>query len=659
MAVNDDPRAQKSQLFAFFGSDISTCSTELLAEQFADGFALLALDVHAMGVAHRADLPYTVIDDWLSIAALKRAKWRATKCEAQWFQSQSNGFSSAGICWPHLDHHAMHWFWMEVMVAEELAEAFKDGNVTSLRFFQDLNPRASVYYYPSDVVGYVWQNRLEAAHPYPRKPPVSQVQNYVSLMSWFRHPADSAERLIRSVRKRVGLGMQLPKTRQYNAAETTAVDLSVHTDKIVFAISAGELDRFAPIIDMLSHANPNKVSLILVNGDNTLVKVALEQLSIPVTLGPVEVAISPLLDNQFSQAYEELRCAENDVPWAGAIAGLPFHFDYYCKFRWPKLANAYSFWLELWSRHRPSAVIISSLSDAESLLPGKAATEIGIDCWAIPHGAVQGRPILYHPPEITFLYGLDLQQHIYRRLGLTNGIMVGCRDAFIEREYPGQRDSAAPTAGKLSVLAITNPVGFKDCIATTISTRAQQRAFQCLYELAERNSTQLVVQIKPHPHPEFSDFSLVEATSEKLGNLMLSSNIDLVDLLATVNIVIAVNYFGSALIHAFRQGKPVIFLWTDSLIGETALTSYATLFEPAGATATNSESLQGMIDQYQRDSEWANTLCHKSREFARCYLDNLQFTALAELLNTDMVTSYEATPPVRRPQLFRHRPSEG
>lgn len=151
---------QNQKLLAFFGSDMKERGAGLLREAFSKGYTLLALDASAVGIAAEAKITYTLIDDWVDSSTMLQAREKATRCEQEWFQSARDKFTSEKVCWPEFDHHAMHWFWADAMLAMALAEAFRFHGVQEVRFFQNPSRRPMVYYFPSDTHSSVWEAKL-------------------------------------------------------------------------------------------------------------------------------------------------------------------------------------------------------------------------------------------------------------------------------------------------------------------------------------------------------------------------------------------------------------------------------------------------------------------------------------------------------------------
>ncbi len=98
-------------LLAYFGSDIGP---ESLLRAFRKGYTLLALDTVAIGLTAQAQVPYTLIDNWVDEERLLDARRQAVAWAGEWFLSAREDLSADGICWPEFDSEALRWFWRDM-----------------------------------------------------------------------------------------------------------------------------------------------------------------------------------------------------------------------------------------------------------------------------------------------------------------------------------------------------------------------------------------------------------------------------------------------------------------------------------------------------------------------------------------------------------------
>jgi len=619
LSVNLHEAGSKTQrLLAFFGSDVKERNVELLQEAFCKGYALLALDASAIGIAAEAKVSYTLIDDWIDSVAMLQAREKAAECEQRWFEAARDKFTLDGICWPEFDHHATHWFWLDVMLAMAFVEAFRARGVQEVRFFRDHSRRPAVYYYPSDVCSSLWEAELPGvAKPY-------EFPRIISTTSpkplWFR--------VFRYTRR--GVGKVVRVLRRWSTTEIPTV-ASALKGKVVLAFNPGEFHRFTPIIQQLRESLAGEIAAAILSPDQTTVDRIAAEWSIPVVGGPPSVPVDTGLAQQFLHGYVQALNAASGEPWQEPLKHLKLHFEYYCKQRWPTLVAGLRSWYELWSQARPKAVLVSSLQDSESQLPAEAAKGLGIPTLSIPHGAGIGRTY-YVVSSDYVLYSLSTQRSLYERAGVPAHRLMACRDVVVENEYPVIPAPMDTALGVWRLLALTDPIGFAGCLSPTTSPVAQIEALRTLDNPPADIAEQLSLSIKVHPNPRYSDLELFGATSGKLREKVLPVDTELKSVLREADLVVAINYCGSALVHALRAGKAVIFFWTDPLIGRAEPVVHADLFLPAGILVRNPGEFWDLARRFFTDPELAEQMRLKAQEFCRNNLDDSNYPNIGEVV---------------------------
>jgi hypothetical protein len=142
----------------------------------------------------------------------------------------------------------------------------------------------------------------------------------------------------------------------------------------------------------------------------------------------------------------------------------------------------------------------------------------------------------------------------------------------------------------------------------------------------------LFLRIKVHPkRPELELFA---AVGGQLSQKVLPINCELRSALHETDLVVAVNYYGSALVHALRSGKPVILFYTDSLIGETGRTESAKLFFPAGTLVKNATDFWSLVREFFTHPDLAERMRLKTQDFCRENLDDSNYPSIGEVLDS-------------------------
>jgi hypothetical protein len=97
-----------------------------------------------------------------------------------------------------------------------------------------------------------------------------------------------------------------------------------------------------------------------------------------------------------------------------------------------------------------------------------------------------------------------------------------------------------------------------------------------------------------------------------------------------VDLVVALNYYGSALIHVLRKEKPVVFFWTDR--GSEWL-NFSKFFLAAGPCVETAEEFWILVERFFTDSVTANKMCSQVQEFHQNYLDDRTYPGIQEVIS--------------------------
>lgn len=627
---------QRRHVFAFFGSDVEAEGVAFLPEASIKGWTLLALDAPAIGMAAEAKLAYTLIDDWVDSAAMRQAREKAAECEQEWFQAATDQFTSDEVCWPQFDHHAMHWFWADVMLAMALVEEFQVCDVQELRFFPSRSRRPAVYYYPSDVCSSLWDAELPGvAKPYqlPRmRPATSKKALHYRVL---RYSRSRVRKVVRVVRRWCAVE---------NPGLTTP---SALRGRVVLAFNPGESYRFTPVIERLGEDLPGEIAAAILSHDQATADGIAAQWSIPVACGPPSAPVDPGLRQQFLRGYARALERSSGQPWQKPLKHLQFHFEYYCAHRWPMLSAGLRFWSGLWSQAQPKAVLVSALQDGESQLPAEAAKRLGVPTVSIPHGAGLGRSS-YSMIVDYILCGHSVQSSSLERFGVPATRVLPCRDVVVENEYPVASIPVDTTRGCWHLLVLTDPIGSAGCLAPTTSPGAQVVALRTLANPPTDIARHLSLRIKVHPG--YPDLELIAAASARLLQRVLPPNYGLKSALRQTDLVVALNYCGSALVHALRAEKPVIFFWTDPLIGRTEPRAHADSFLPAATLVRNPEEFWRVVRSFFTNPELAEEMHLRAGNFFRDNLDDSSYPSIGEVLDRVLSkqTSTRFSPPMMK-----------
>ena len=602
---------EAQKILAFFGLDLQGKGPELLQRAYDQGYTLLPLDTVAASLAVEARVPYTLIDNWIDSEAMFRLRHQAAECERKWFEAARDEFTLDGICWPDFDRHAMSWFWRNVTLAGAFAQAFRTRGAHDLRFCEHPVRRPGVYYYRSDVCSAFWEADLADSARAFEKPP--KLFWYRLLRAGVRKIASAKSRVRHSILKGRG-----------------RVDPSLLAGKVVLAFNPGEFHRFTEVIDQLSESLPGKLAAVVLSPDPTTARSIATRWSIAVGCLPLPAPIHVGVQKQFLCGYLQALRAAGNSPWQKALKFLRFHFEYYCKQRWPGLVADFRSWYRLWNEARPDAVLVSSLYDSESQLPAEAAKRLGIPTFSIPHGGIPAPDNLLSSDHI--LYSYPIQKTLLEHCGIQAHRLIACRDLVRENEYPTVSLQPFSKHG-WQLLALTDPCHHAGNLAPEISIRDQITAFQVLDHPPEDIAERLSLNIKVHPG--YPDLELFAVVGDRLRQKVLPENSELQAVLKETDLVVALNYYGSALIHVLGSGKPIIFFTTRQVPFSFDL------FHPAGLVVRKPEEFWRVVTNFFTDSTFAKQMSSKAQEFCAKNLHDSDYPNIGEVV--DRILSAENT----------------
>jgi hypothetical protein len=594
------------KILAFFGSDIRERGIEFLQQMHLRGYILLALDVPAIGLASKAGVSYTVIDDWINSKTMRGVFQRALRCRCQWFRIAKREFTIDGVCWPEFDREAMFWFWFNVILAEAFAKTFRTHKGQELSFFQSSTRRPTLFYYPSDICAAFWQKELKG------KTKVLKLlrQPFFSRFFYFSR---------KRVKESLNRGKKLKKPKMFP---------SVLQGKIVLAFNPGEFHRFTSAIEQLSIDFSERVVLVTLSNSQSEVDEIARQWSIPVLCGPATLPIDAKLPKFFLRGYKRSLKTARGKSWEKALKYLDFHFEHYCIKRWPKLVNDFRYWQNLFRRWRPKAVIVSSLFDAESQLPAEAARQLKIPTFSVPHAGVMSKE--WTSASKYILYSFKTQEITYRQASISKDRLLPCTKLFAENEYPTFPLKLKFNKSRLKVLIITYGVIFKHCFIPNIGPRAQLRALKALSKPPLDIVNKIQLFIKVHPNPNYADLELFEAAGNSLEEKVVATNSNIHSVMSCCDIAILVNSTGSALINILKGGKPVIFFWTDYQSPRTDI--FYDIFLSSGLVAHNAKELWHLIRKFLTHQELVKEMHYKAKKFYQKYLDDSNYPTISEVV---------------------------
>ena len=615
------------KVLAFFGSDLDPVTgPEFLLKSNREGYALLALDSGAMAAATAVGLDYTLMEDWLSPETILRAIEDAALCETGWYEPARDEFTVEGICWPELDLLAMHWFWRTAMIAQAASREFRRRRIDELRFFGPRFARPAALTERSEVWNALWKEEFR--------------ERAVELTSRERRETPLRKELLSRAATR------LRSLVGNTAGHPSGAEQVVREGSIILMLAQLDTHRTLPLVEDLSRHFPGRVAGVAGGPYRTVAQDMSRQLNIPVAPGaptPLspQVPLAPLwmrktidsgLQAKFLAGCRSALERSAGQVWERILRVDRFHFNYYCKHRWPFLHKmTFPFWLQLWGAVKPALILVSNIN-AYYQSACVAAQQLGIPTALIPHGGVQGFPRSLTKLLLTdyVLYEGEHQRRTFEKAGASPSRLIGCRAILGKDEYPTRTLRLTPAQTKLRVVALLNPIADGQNLIPLITARAQLEALRVL--AAAPPDIEKKVDICLKVHPSYNDLGIITAASEDLPDKALPPESDLEQLLEETDLFVAVNYMGSALVPVLLAGKPCIYLLTESQVMLARPDWNLTLLMEGTTLVRNGHDLWHTIRAFDSDPDVKFKMELKSRQYSEKYLDTSRLPTMPELI---------------------------
>lgn len=598
-----------------FGRDIRKRVRFSQLASYAKNNTLVPLDPLAIGALDQAGLRYTFIDALLGPGVVARERAHAAQLGKTWFNAGRELFTVDGICWPDFDREAMRWFWQTFTLAIAVAEEMKNRKAQYIRFYHRSKVNPGLFYYPSDVCQFIWQTLLgERAAAI-----VEQRFNPMFLL----RPRDIGRHITSPFINFVRKSARVFRKAFSKPYEKAYVDMR---NKKVFVLNPGELHRLKPIILQLKSVFPHDVAIVALSASQNTIDAIASAVALPtVGISDHSTVIEDDILYRFHQGTKIAVASTENREWREAMNALGAHFSYYEQRRWPELIAQYRFFINLWNNFTPKAVITSGLYDSESQVPAAAAKHIGISTFSIPHGGMFGGDDLVACDNI--LYQNPIQKSIYLRSGVIEHRLIPCKDLVAKNEHPVQPIKITKQR-QLKVLALLEPVNFDGCFYQSIRHGIQVNTIRAICAPPSDISDEIRVLLKTHPHTP--NLEIIGAAGKVCAGSLLPANSDLLSILSDIDLVVALNYAGTALIRALEFEKPVILFWTDA---EAEIWTFGPEFLTAGPIAKTKEEFWNLVRRFLNSQEFREQMHEQSKMFARQWLDDSAYPSLAEILN--------------------------
>ena len=591
-----DLEARRSWL-AYFGVDVETPDLKAFVE--ARG-TLLALDTEGVRRALEADLPFQLIDDWLSPEDRASVVDVAAEGAAHWFEPYLADFTFEGVVWPRVDASASDLFWTEMTSALHLRRALGRAGPGQLCFHRGHRSIEKVYFSASDICAYAWADpgNPDGIPQDRRRPPPRQ-----TLHGWLQP-------WVRAVRRFTGTAGPFGSAQLRRQLG----------DKVVIVGTPSETQRHTPMVMDLSRHLPGRLCALLTETTSpTEAKKVAALWGVPTFANPVAASCRPAR-LQFEAALASVR-ANHDGERGRTLANP--HFDHLARTRWPKLVGLHRFYRDAFAQARPAALLVSTLPHAENQVPAAAAQSLGIPTIGLPHAGVQtgcGTTTDF------VLASNELQVEQFGLAGIAPEHIRRCAPVL----GPEYRATAAdwPAEGRTRILGIMGPLG-RPKMLLPAPLRSHVEGIATLSDLNQRFGDRLSVRFKPHPsHPEAELFDVAHS---KASMLVAEPTTSLEALLDCCDIAVILNYWGTGVMRVALAGKPALLYWSDQTPALHRLPKAS--FMPLAPLINTPEQLSTHIHDFIDNSATRQQMAERSRRFAEDRLADFSEPRLTDLLD--------------------------
>jgi|GEM_PF-2605123 len=620
MILNRKP----SKLLALFGSEINFGSLQVITKFTNEGYVILAFDSKAISFAKKNNLPYVSLDNWINAETIYQCTVVANKFERSWYQNKALDFTHDGVCWPELDRDAMYFYWRVTTVASVFMESFLEKGGEDIHYLS-FDRLPSIFYYKSDTWKTVIDMYLGKSHV-----DMNSESNFDKNLLMSKRVKELAGD-IHILDPLVVDSWGNDRAHRMYTTSSYSSKLDSFKRKALFALNPGELYRFMPVIKTMGKEFKGEVKIYLLVHNVNLAKEWRTKLQINVFPGPVGQRINLQLQDQFFRAYQEIRNNSMGEPW-NITLNVDYHFEYYCKNRWPRLSSLLGSWRDIWTNEKPAAVIVSSLMDAESQLPALAANRLGIETFSIPHTQFPRIKNVQFSKNI--LYDFIPYKDVLEKTGVAYDRLIACKEIVSSRPYPTHakfENSISKSKLRILILVGNTRAGVSSAdnviIPNVLPTKHAEAINQLLHPPKEYDDM-VEIKFKIHPlDPEYEIFDLADIDKEE--NL-LPVETDLLAILDTFDVIVDLNYGGaSALLPCIKKKMPLLFWW-NGLLKQADYN--AEVFLESGELITSAEDFWKIVSRILSDQQYLDSLVERGSKFYKKYMDNQNYPSLVEIV---------------------------
>ncbi|MFQ3574494.1 MAG: methyltransferase domain-containing protein [Thermodesulfovibrionales bacterium] len=499
----------------------------LVRDLIKNDYSILAIDSRIIVFCLQNNLTYHTIDQFFAPFEIRQISQYAHYIEWKWFDKKKDLFYVDDICWPAFDHHAMFWFWRDVLLAEEFSKRFYENGGEDIYVFPNVN-RLPYIYYDSNMV---WKECF--TNPQYR---LNLRQRSILNILKKNFTRDSEKATFFS---RINVKYSLPYKREL----------------ITLAFNVYELYRFYPLIkDIISFMGRDRIRLYSIHDSPRIVSEANKQLGIEINTFKQFDFYNIEISKHFLQSFKSLK--EDSEDWLRDIFDCyHFHFKHYFEKRLPCLVFMFNRWQHLLMYESPKLVITSQLMDAESQLPVIAGKRLGIETWSVPHGFFSVDNPVQLADKLFVCSKLSTISMV--KNGIPENIILLAKGMIPYQEYPMSNPFEFRQGDKINILVLLTCTTLNNVLMPYFDINRQVEALKFLKNISERYSSK--INLKYKVHPGWPDVETLYVAGIKDENI-LPIDSDPVVAIKQSDIVVDINYSSiSAISQSIEFNKPLIF----------------------------------------------------------------------------------------------------
>jgi hypothetical protein len=482
----------------------------------------------------------TAPEEWIPDPEMKRLALRAYEIN-QAFASQScGGERLEGYDWPRICINMQDFFFRDILLGEALAEALKKETWEKILWVGNPRPEGFFVVPTTNVVASTFRARLEGIWEV-MKPPSRGREDFLVRLG---RKARSAFWVLKkkAILRREGppprceVVAVFPPTEEWMRFSNALEELHREWGRNFQIWSVGRVPR-----GMQAWADDRGARAVW--------------LPYPDAVRGETAAFFRGHWEKWSSGGRE-GFAEREGCGALASGHLAYHFDFYFNGVWPRMAE-YSRVLEGYLQAaRPRYLIGSTDPAASQLFVYAVARKMGIPSIALPHGSVQMGDSLIGSSLLAC--GNRFERSTFLRSFPEESRVLYCRNAANELSYPACSETPSMGGGKKPVLILSSEVEVDQTFLPYADRVAVMESFRRLKDVPE-DLRDLEFFIKCHPRWNLT--AMFRELGLQTPNLrVLDSRLSLLNLVEKSWAVVMFNHFGSAVLHAIRAEKPILFV---------------------------------------------------------------------------------------------------